>query len=172
MTAERDRQIHADVDQTVYQIAGPVLGANFTKANFPLTGAFIDKVVKDGGFGVGPIKQKYKKLRPFQYSKDVHTPEDIAKAAGGPTYPSGHSTTAFEVALIIGMMMPEKRDALYERGYAYSINRITSGAAYPSDAEGGHMAATLAVNQMMKNPEFRADFDAVKTELRKGLGLN
>src|SRR4030095_5141142 len=72
MTPERDRQIHADVDQTVYQIAGPVLGPNFTKANFPLTGAFIDKVIKDAGFGVGPIKQKYKKLRPFQYSKDVH----------------------------------------------------------------------------------------------------
>jgi acid phosphatase (class A) len=172
VTSERDAQIHADLDQSVYQIAGPVLGAKFTKTNFPLTGAFIDKVVKDAGIGVGPIKQKYKKLRPFQFSKDVHTPDDIAKAAGGPTYSSGHSTTAFEVTLILGMMLPEKREALYERGYAYSINRISSGAAYPSDAEGGHMAATLAVNQMMKTPEFRTDFDAVKAELRKGLGLN
>jgi acid phosphatase (class A) len=171
MTPERDKQIHADLDQSAYQIAGPVLGANFTKANFPVTGAFIDKVVKDGSFGVGPIKQKYKKLRPFQYSKDVRTPDDIAKAAGGPTYPSGHSTTAFEVALILGTMLPEKRDALYERAFAYSINRITSGAAYPSDAEGGHITATLAVNQMMKNADFRADFDAAKAELRKGLGL-
>jgi acid phosphatase (class A) len=171
MTPERDKQIHADLDQSVYQIAGPVLGPNFTKANFPLVGVFIDKVVKDAGFGVGPVKQKYKKLRPFQFSKDVHTPDDIAKAAGGPTYPSGHSTTSFEVALILGTMLPEKRDALYERAYAYSINRITSGAAYPSDAEGGHMTATLAVNQMMKIPEFRADFDEVKAALKKGLGL-
>ena len=38
--------------------------------------------------------------------------------------------------------------------------------------EGGHIAATLAVNQMMKNQEFRADFDVVKAEVRKGLGLN
>ena len=28
--------------------------------------------------GVGPIKQKYKKLRPFQFSKEVQTPDDIA----------------------------------------------------------------------------------------------
>ena len=70
------------------------------------------------------------------------------------------------------MMVPEKREALYERGWEYGINRITSGAAYPSDCEGGHIAATLAVNQMMKNPEFRADFDAVKAEIRKGLGLS
>ncbi len=172
MTPERMAAIQRDLDQTVYTIAGPVLGPKFTKANFPLVGAFIDKVEKDGGIGVGPIKQKYKKLRPFQYSKDVQTPENIAKGAGGPTYPSGHSTSGAEVALILGMMVPEKREALYERGWEFGINRITSGAAYPSDFEGGHIAATLAVNAMMKNPEFRADFDAVKAEVRKGLGLS
>jgi acid phosphatase (class A) len=172
MTPERMAAIRTDLDQSVYTIAGPVLGAKFTKANFPMVGAFIDKVVKDGGVGVGPIKQKYKKLRPFQFSKEIQTPDDIAKAAGGPTYPSGHSTSGAEVALILGMMVPEKREALYERGWEYGINRITSGAAYPSDFEGGHIAATLAVNQMMKNPEFRADFDAAKAEVRKGLGLS
>jgi acid phosphatase (class A) len=172
MTPERMANIQRDLDQSVYTVAGPVLGAKFTKENFPMAGEFFAKVVKDAGVGVGPIKQKYKKLRPFQYSKDVQTPENIAKAAGGPTYPSGHSTTGAEVAILLGMMVPEKREALYERGWEYGINRITSGAAYPSDWEGGHITATLAINQMMKNPEFRADFDAVKAEVRKGLGLS
>lgn len=171
MTAERMAAIQADTVQTVYQIAGPVLGPKFTKENFPLTGAFFDKVAKDGGVGVGPIKQKYKKLRPFQYSKDVHTPENIAKASQGPTYPSGHSTSGAEVALILGMMMPEKREVLYQRGWEFGINRVTSGAAYPSDFEAAHIAATLAVSQMLKNPQFRADFDAVRAEVRKGLGM-
>jgi acid phosphatase (class A) len=172
MTPERMANIHRDLDQSVYTVAGPVLGPKFTKENFPMAGAFFDKIVKDAGVGVGPIKQKYKKLRPFQYSKDVHTPDDIAKAAGGPTYPSGHSTTGALVPIILSMMVPEKREALYDRGWEYGINRMTSGAAYPSDWEGGHIAAELAVNQMMKNPEFRADFDAVKAEVRKGLGLS
>ena len=171
MNAERLSAIRHDLDQSVYTVAGPVLGPKFTKENFPLAGAFFDKIVKDAGVGVGPIKQKYKKLRPFQYSKDVHTPDDIAKAAGGPTYPSGHSTTGALVPLVLGMMLPEKREALYQRGNEYATNRMTSGAAYPSDAEGGRITAALAVNQMLKNPEFRADFDAVKAEIRKGLGL-
>ena len=51
------------------------------------------------------------------------------------------------------------------------VNRVASGAAYPSDFEGGHMAAVLAVHEMLKNPAFRADYDAVKAEVRKGLGL-
>jgi len=172
MTAERMAAIHTDLDQSVYTVAGPVLGPKFNKQNFPMAGDFFAKVVKDAGVGVGPIKQKYKKLRPFQYSKDVKTPDDIAKAAGGPTYPSGHSTTAAEVALLMGMMVPEKRDALYERSDEYATHRITSGAAYPSDRDGGYITASLAINQMMKNPEFRADYDAVKAEVRKGLGLN
>jgi acid phosphatase (class A) len=172
MTPQLDAAIHHDLDQSVYTVAGPVLGDKFTKENFPLAGAFFDKVVKDAGVGVGPIKQKYKKLRPFQYSKDIHADEDIAKGAGGPTYPSGHSTTAGEVALLLGMMLPEKRDALYERSDEYATHRITSGAAYPSDRWGGYITASLAINQMMKNPEFRADFDAVKAEIRKGLGMN
>jgi acid phosphatase (class A) len=172
MTPERMAIIHRDLDQSVYTVAGPVLGTKFTKENFPMAGDFFAKVVKDAGVGVGPIKQKYKKLRPFQYSKDVHTPDDIAKVSGGPTYPSGHSTTGALVPIILSMMVPEKREELFARGWGYGINRIASGAAYPSDWEGGHIAATLAVNQMMKNPDFRADFDAVKAEVRKGLGMN
>lgn len=172
MTPERAKAVRGDLPQDVYNIAGSVLGPNFTKEKFPLTGEFIAKVVKDAGFGVGPVKQKYMKARPFKYSAELATAfDDIAKSTGGATYPSGHSTTAFEVALILGTMLPSKRDALYERAYTYSINRVTSGAAYPSDAEGGHIAATLAVYEMMKKPEFRADYEAVKAELNKG-GIN
>jgi len=171
MTPARMAAIEHDVDQSVYTVAGSVLGAKFTKENFPMAGEFFAKVVKDAGVGVGPIKQKYKKLRPFQYSKDIKTPEAIAKASGGPTYPSGHSTTGALVPIILGMMVPEKREALYERGWEYGVNRMASGTAYPSDWEGGHITATLAVHEMLKNPAFRADFDAVKAEVRKGLGL-
>jgi acid phosphatase (class A) len=172
MTPERMANIQRDLDQSIYTVAGPVLGPKFTKENFPMAGEFFAKVVKDAGVGVGPIKQKYKKLRPFQFSKDIHTPDNIAKVSGGPTYPSGHSSNGAEVAILMSMMVPEKREQLYARGWGYGVNRMASGAAYLSDFEGGHIAATLAVNQMLKNPAFRADFDAVKAEVRKGLGLS
>src|SRR5437763_8286515 len=40
MTPQRMAAIEADTVQNVYQVAGPVLGAKFTKENFPLAGAF------------------------------------------------------------------------------------------------------------------------------------
>jgi acid phosphatase (class A) len=171
LTPERLASIQADTEQSVYRVAGEVLGPSFTKESFPLAGAFFDKVNRDSAVGVRTIKQKYKRLRPFQANKDIQTPPNIAAASQGPTYPSGHSTFGVEVALLLGMMVPEKRTELFARGWQYGEQRVASGVAYPSDWEGGHIGATVMVTLMLQKPEFRADFDVVKTEVRKGLGL-
>jgi len=171
LDAARLELIQADTEQTVYRVAAPVLGPTFTKDRFPLAGAFFDKVRDDSGVGVRDIKQKYKRLRPFQANKEVQTPENIARASQGPTYPSGHSTFGAEVALLLAMMVPEKTAELHARGWDYGEQRVASGVAYPSDWETAHIGATLMVALMMRNPEFKADFQAVKTEIRRGLGL-
>jgi acid phosphatase (class A) len=171
LTPERLARIQADVEQSVYRIAGEVLGPDFTKERFPLAGPFFDKVNRDSAVGVRAIKQKYKRLRPFQANKEVETPANIAAASQSPTYPSGHSTFGAEVALLLGMMVPEKRAELYARGWQYGEQRIASGVAYPSDWEGGHIGATVMLTLMLQKPEFKTDFDAVKAEVRKGLGL-
>ena len=171
MTPERLARIQADTQANVYRVAAEVFGADFTKEKFPLTGAFFDKINKDSVVGVRPIKQKYKRLRPFQANKEVVSPANIAAASQGPTYPSGHSTLGAEVAFLLAMMVPEKKTELFARGWQYGEQRVASGVAYPSDWEGGHIGAAVMVSLMLQKPEFRADFDAVKTELRKGLGL-
>jgi acid phosphatase (class A) len=149
LTPARLEQIQADLQQSVYQVAGKVLGPTFTKDKFP----------------------RYKRMRPFQANKEVQAPENIARAAQSPTYPSGHSTFGAEVALLLAMMVPEKTAELHARGWEYGEQRIASGVAYPTDWETAHIGATLMVALMMQKPEFRADFQAVKTEVRKGLGL-
>jgi acid phosphatase (class A) len=171
LTPERLERIQADTEQSVYRIAGEVLGPAFTKDRFPLAGEFFDKINKDSVVGVRAIKQKYKRLRPFQASKEVQSPPNIAEASKGPTYPSGHSTFAAEVALLLSMMVPEKRSELFVRSWQYGEQRILSGVAYPSDWEGGHIGATVMVTLMLQKPEFKADFEATKAEVRKGLGL-
>jgi acid phosphatase (class A) len=171
LTPPRLEQIQADLEQSVYQVAGKVFGPTFTKEKFPLAGAFFDKVRDDSGAGVRDIKQRYKRLRPFQANKEVQAPENIARAAQSPTYPSGHSTFGAEVALLLAMMVPEKTAELHARGWEYGEQRIASGVAYPTDWETAHIGATLMVALMMQKPEFKTDFQAVKTEVRKGLGL-
>jgi acid phosphatase (class A) len=164
-------QIQADTEQSVYRLAGEVLGPTFTKERFPLAGPFFDKVREDSAVGVRAIKQAYKRSRPFQASAAVKPPANIAAASQSPTYPSGHSTFGAEAAFLLAMMVPEKKRELFERGWAYGEQRVASGVAYPSDGEGGHIGAAVMVALMMQKPEFRADFDAAKSQIQKGLGL-
>ena len=171
LTPQRLERIQADTKQSVYQVAGEVLGTTFTQDRFPLAGAFFDKINKDSVVGVRAIKQKYKRLRPFQANKEVQSPPNIAAASQGPTYPSGHGTFGAEVAILLSMMVPEKRSELFARGWQYGEQRIMSGVAYPSDWEAGHIGATVMVTLMLQKPEFKADFEATKAEVRKGLGL-
>jgi acid phosphatase (class A) len=171
MTPERLAKAQADVEVSVYRLAGEVFGPTFTKERFPLAGAFFAKVNQDSAVGVRPIKQQYQRQRPFQASKEVMAPAAIAAAAQSPTYPSGHGTFGAEAAMILAMMVPEKKVALYARGWEYGEGRIVTGVAYPSDWEGGHVGAAVMVALMLQKPEFRADFEAVKSEVRKGLGL-
>jgi acid phosphatase (class A) len=171
LTPERLERIQADTEQSVYRIAGEVLGPNFTKDRIPLAGEFFGKINKDSVVGVRAIKQKYKRLRPFQANKAVQSPANIADASKGPTYPSGHSTFGAEVAILLSMMVPEKRSELFARGWQYGEQRIASGVAYPSDWEAGHIGATVMVTLMLQKPEFKADFEATKAAVRKGLGL-
>jgi acid phosphatase (class A) len=171
LTPQRLERIQADTQQSVYQVAGEVLGPGFTQEHFPLAGEFFDKVNKDSAVGVRAIKQKYKRLRPFQADKEVQSPPNIAAASQGPTYPSGHGTFGAEVAILLSMMVPEKRSELFARGWQYGEQRILSGVAYPSDWEAGHIGATVMVTLMLQKPAFKADFEATKAEVRKGLGL-
>jgi acid phosphatase (class A) len=171
LTPQRLERIQADTQQSVYQVAGEVLGAGFTKELFPLAGEFFDKVRTDSAVGVRAIKQKYKRLRPFQANKEVQAPPNIAAASKGPTYPSGHGTFGAEVAILLSMMVPEKRSELFARGWQFGEQRIMSGVAYPSDWEAGHIGATVMVTLMLQKPAFKADFEATKAEVRKGLGL-
>jgi acid phosphatase (class A) len=80
VTPERLAQIQADTEQSVYRFAGEVFGATFTNERFPLAGPFFDKVRVDSGVGVGPIKQAYKRSRPFQANDAVKAPANIAAA--------------------------------------------------------------------------------------------
>jgi acid phosphatase (class A) len=171
LTPARLERIQADTEQSVYRVAGEVLGPSFTKERIPLAGEFFDKINKDSAVGVRAIKQKYKRLRPFQANKEVQSPQNIAAASQGPTYPSGHGTFGAEVAILLAMMVPEKRSELFARGWQYGEQRIMSGVAYPSDWEAGHIGATVMVTLMLQKPEFKADFEATKAAVRKGLGL-
>jgi acid phosphatase (class A) len=171
LTPRRLVRIQADTAVSVFRLVEGIFGPHFTKDRFRFTGDFFDRVNQITADSINPIKEKYRRLRPFQVSAAIVTPPEIAAAAQTPAYPSGHATFGAEAALLLSRMVPEKEPELFARGWEYGKQRIASGVAYPSDWEAGQIGAVIMVEHLMKKPAFRADFDAARSEIRKGLAL-
>jgi acid phosphatase (class A) len=68
-------------------------------------------------------------------------------------------------------MVPEKAAAIFARAAEYAHNRVIAGVHFPTDVEGGRIAASVIDNTLLHNPRFEADFAQAKAEVRAALGL-
>ncbi len=168
--ATESARAKADDQVSIYRFAD-ALGdpAAFTAKNAPRTDALFRKILADEGVIVGAGKEGFARPRPFVL--ETHLAPVIAKPAPIGSYPSGHTTWAFTVALVLGDMIPERRAQLLERAAEYGHNRTVAGVHYPSDVEAGKLAGSVLAASLFGSPAFQADYAAAKTELRQALNL-
>jgi acid phosphatase (class A) len=187
---ERARAI-ADAEVSIFRFAD-VLGAKFREGRrLQKTIAFFAHVTRDTLPLSSDVKTFWRRARPFAADPNIHPSPDVLPSAcnrqreapGTPptadcpngvsySFPSGHSTFGTYVAILLAEMVPEKRAELMARGRRYGDNRVINGVHYPTDVEGGRIAATVLVALMMQNPHFRADLAEATAELRAVLGLS
>jgi acid phosphatase (class A) len=177
----------ADDPISVFRFAD-VLGPNFNAAGLPRSAAFLDHVRRDIDALTSETRNYWHRDRPFLTDRNIHPLDDLQKGIcnGEPghgtvapscpngfkySYPSGHTAFGTAMAIVLAQMVPEKRAALFARGWQYGENRVVGGVHYPTDVEAGRIAATVIVVLMMQNEHFRADLAAAKAELRNVLRL-
>jgi len=168
-TSEEEAQANADAADESLFIYKTVLGEKFNAAALPVTAAFGKRVQHDEGVNTDPLKQVFKRVRPYNVDKSLKpackaTPKDNS-------YPSGHSTAGYMAALTLIDMVPEQRDAILARADAYARNRLVCGVHYPSDIAAAKLLAYSTHAVMETNPQYQAELAAAKAELRKQLGL-
>lgn len=130
------------------------IGPGFTPARLPLTSWFFGRVASDVQKLVDLAKSYWERPRP----------NGAIKRRG--SYPSGHAAFAASSAILLGQLLPSRRDAVFAQARTFAENRIVLGLHYPSDIAAGWTAGTLAAFVMMQDPGFRHDFAAVKAELQ------
>jgi acid phosphatase (class A) len=87
------------------------------------------------------------------------------------SYPSGHSTTGYLEALVLTMIVPEKRDAILARADDYAYSRVVCGVHYRTDVEASKSVAYAMIGVMMNNPQFKEELQAARSETRLALGI-
>ncbi|HWZ46670.1 MAG TPA: phosphatase PAP2 family protein [Herbaspirillum sp.] len=166
-TPEMEARAKADEAENVWRFAD-VMGPKFKPEQLPLFTKFFERVVDTEGAVVDPYKDIWKRPRPPMYS-DLVKPSVTVSHSG--SYPSGHSTDATLMAIVLSNMVPEKRAEIMARAADYANNRVVGGIHFRSDIEAGRITGTVIADRLQTRPDFNTAFDAAKIELRAALGL-
>lgn len=73
----------------------------------------------------------------------------------GGSYPSGHTTTAYQAGITLATLLPELAPEILARTSEAGNNRIVLGVHYPLDIEGGRIAGQAALATRWSDAEFR-----------------
>ncbi len=151
-------QVSADAHRSIF-VFSDVLGGGFTMERAPLATALFRHVGADTEALIEQAKTYFARPRPPGASQ-THG-----------SYPSGHAAFASCAAILLGQMVPEKRQPLFQRASIFAESRIVAGVHYPSDVEAGWISGTVIAGALLREPRFRADFNAARAEVRRALGL-
>ena len=130
---------------------------------------FTDTAEADIGPYVRVVKDKYRRLRPYEIEPRLEP--CIGDVAGDLSYPSGHATYGWLMGYLLAELVPERRDALMQRADEFARQRMMCGVHFRSDLEAGRRGAEWLVAKMHESAAFSRDESAAMRELRAELKL-
>ena len=165
---ERIAQARRDVDESLESMFGSVLGKPLEVRALPATNRLFIRLEETEEAVVAPAKEAFGRIRPYLGNPEI---KPLVRPSISGAYPSGHTTHVNLAAIVLANMVPEKRAAIWERAADYAFSRVIGGMHYPDDLDGGRRAGTAIAVALLGRPEFKADFEAARRELRQALGL-
>jgi len=137
----------------------------YNSASTPYTHDLVETASHIGQFQAMHYKRHFSRPRPSQYSPALLTPIDVP---GHASYPSGHATEAFLIALCLEKVMPAAastpagapppppplpfpgRSPLQQMAQRIARNREVLGLHFPSDSKAGMLLAEETFKILMK----------------------
>ena len=130
----------------------------------PATAEVLHAVETDASLAAGRAKALFARKRPWVVDPSIPNcdPEDKPLTS----YPSGHATYGYSLAMTYAVLMPDKAQAFMTRASDYAFSREVCGAHYPSDTQASQALSAALVTALLKNPDFQAKLDVARTELK------
>lgn len=144
-------------------------GMDINKETTPETHRLITGMREDAGdLATRHAKVHYQRTRPYIYFNE-HTcvPHAEAHLAGNGSYPSGHTSKAWAVALILAEINPARQDAILKRGYEMGQSRVICGYHFQSDVDAGRITGSAVVARLHADPAFRAQLEKARAEMQR-----
>ena len=127
------------------------------------------KVMKDaGGLATHDIKKAYSRLRPFvYYETDTCNPNGQTFIKPNRSYPSGHSTAGWALALVLSEINPKRQNEILQRGLEIGQGRVICGYHWQSDVQAGRILAAAVVARLHTIDRFIKELADAKEEFAR-----
>ena len=153
----------SDVDTGPFEHFACALGVKLTPQTAPALARVFDRA--DTAGVVDPVKERYRRPRPFIGSKAPICQARTAHLIANGDYPSGHAANGWMEALILAELAPDRATEILARGRAFGESRMICGAHSMSAVQAGWLAGAAATAALHGSASFRADLDAARAEL-------
>jgi acid phosphatase (class A) len=133
----------------------------------PKTNALMRKVASDFGLSTYPVKNKFKRPRPFiGNGKPICTPDFEKMLRSDGSYPSGHSAIGYGWGMILAEIAPKRRAKLMARSATFADSRRVCNVHFRSDVKAGKTMAKAVFKALLADPAFQADLASAKAEVK------
>lgn len=141
--------------------------AGFDLSRLPVVASLFDAVRHNGDYGARTIKTYFHRRRPYVVDATIRTCVPPEKGGDLASYPSGHSTMAYSMGVVLATLIPERAAEIMSRARLYADNRLICGAHHRSDIAAGQVVGTLLATEMLQNETFQERLRAAREELRR-----
>ncbi|GBR70185.1 acid phosphatase [Gluconobacter kanchanaburiensis] len=140
------------------------VGFDIDLAKAPHLSRVLERIRHAVGHRTSEVKKYWHRTRPF-----VGTDLPICTPAEGlglhSSYPSGHTTAGYGMALLLAHLMPEHAATILQRGRVFGESRVVCGVHWKSDVQAGYLNASSLMDTLMALPELQDDLSAARREL-------
>jgi len=163
MPSEDFAKAQIDNDDESVTAFATTIGPWFDIKKLPKTAALFATVRHEEDVAGKAVKAYFHRNRPWHLEDSLKTCERGKNFQT--SYPSGHTTMGYSMAVILTHLLPDQADAIMARAKVYAENRLVCGDHYRSDIVAGQVLGTVVAEKLLANPSFKAEFEAAKAEL-------
>lgn len=165
---ERGKQAIKDADYTFpyfVKMYSEPFGITISQETTPEILALLERVFATATLCKDKAKANIMRIRPFtQFNEPTPIPEDEEELKNNSSYPSGHTTIGWTIALVLAEINPAHQNAILKRGYEYGDNRVIVGFHYQSDVDNARLIASILVSRLHANDDFMKQLKKAKEE--------
>jgi len=164
----RGQKAHDDAESGfsyMCSVFSPAVGVELSYEKTPAICKLLSRTAYTSSAATRNAKNFYKRTRPFdEFSEGTGVPEKEESYHGTASYPSGHSTRGWTMALILCELFPSHANEILEAGYQYGESRVIVGYHYESDVQAARISSSAVVSVLHSDPVFCRDMKKAKKE--------